>query len=85
LGILWARCVWLQVLAAPRYAAIARSQYQARQTLQARRGAIVDRHGRILAISIPAPSVFANARDIPAKREMAQRLASVVGQDARMI
>ena len=85
LGILWARCVWLQLLAAPRYTAIAESQHRAAQTLRARRGAVVDRHGRILAVSIPAPSVFANAREVSAKRDLAQRLASVVGKDAKMI
>ncbi|MBI2104517.1 MAG: penicillin-binding protein 2 [Candidatus Omnitrophica bacterium] len=85
LGVLWARCVWLQVLAGPRYAAFARSQHQVTETLRARRGAILDRSGRVLAVSASVPSVFANARQITAKGDLAKRLAKVVDRDARMI
>jgi len=85
LGVLWARCVWLQVLAGPRYAAYARSQHQLTETLRARRGAILDRDGRALAVSASVPSVFANARQIAAKHDMARRLAKVVDRDPRMI
>ena len=40
LGLLWLRCVWLQVVAAPRYRAIANSQHEVRQILRARRGTV---------------------------------------------
>ena len=46
---------------------------------------ITDRLGRPLALSAPAPSVFANARMVSDKREMAERLADAVGRDTRMI
>ena len=85
LGTLWLRCEWLQVLAAPRYAAIARSQHYATQPLPARRGTAYDRNGRMLAVSIPSPSIFANARQVSEKRQMAERLAKIVGKDARAI
>ena len=85
LGVLWVRCVWIQLVAAHRYSAIAAAQHQNHQTLRSRRGTIYDRAGRLLAVSIPAPSVFANARRVSAKRDLAQRLARVVGRDAKMI
>ena len=85
LGILWGRCIWLQLVAAQRYSTIATAQHQSTQILRARRGTITDRFGRPLALSVPAPSIFANARQISAKREMAGHLARVVGRDAAMI
>ena len=85
LGALWLRCVWLQVVAAHRYAALALSQHQSAQTLPARRGPIVDRAGRVLAMSVPAPSIFANARAVTAKRQVAAQLASLSGVSAAEI
>ncbi len=85
LAILWARCIWLQVLAARRYAAIATIQHESSQRLPAQRGGIYDRTGRPLAVSVPVPSVYANARVVSDKREMAAQLARLVGRDARMI
>ncbi|MBI3321609.1 MAG: penicillin-binding protein 2 [Candidatus Omnitrophica bacterium] len=85
LGILWARCLWLQCLGAHRYASIAETQHRAIQTLPARRGAFYDRTGRVLAMSMPSPSVFANARQVVAKRELARRLAGVIDRDASLI
>ena len=84
-GVLWLRCFYLQVIDARHYAAMAAAQHRSIQTLPARRGAIYDRQGRVLALSVPVPSLFANARVVTAKREVAERLASVVGRDAGMI
>ncbi len=85
LGILWVRCLWLQVLGAPRYAAYAREQHAAAQSLQARRGGIYDRNGRPLAVSVPSPSVFADARHVEEKRQVAMQLSKMVGRDTRFI
>lgn len=85
LGLLWLRCVWLQLLDVQGYAAMARQQYHASETLRAMRGAIVDQSGRPLAMSVPVPSVYANARQISAKQVVAQQVASVVGRDAGAI
>ena len=85
LSTLWVRCVWLQVVSAPKYRAIAQLQQRSAQTLRARRGEIVDRHGAMLAVSIPAPSVYANARQITGKSDMAQRLAKMTGRNAQAI
>jgi len=84
-GIVWLRCVWLQVVAAPRYAALAAAQHRTNQVLGARRGTIIDRLGRPLAVSVQAPSVFANARRVVAKKDVAHQLADVVERDASMI
>ncbi|MDP3722241.1 MAG: penicillin-binding protein 2 [Candidatus Omnitrophota bacterium] len=85
LGALWLRCVWLQVVAAHRYTALALSQHQSAQTLPAQRGPIVDRAGRVLAMSVLAPSIFANARAVTAKRQVAAQLASLSGVSAAVI
>ncbi|MBI4342376.1 MAG: penicillin-binding protein 2 [Candidatus Omnitrophica bacterium] len=85
LGVLWLRCLWLQVVSAPQLSAIARAQHQATQPLRASRGAIFDRSGTMLAVSIPVPSVYANARQVTGKREMANRLAKMTGRSADRI
>ena len=82
LGVLWVRCVVLQVVDPHRYAATAATQRRSIQTLRPPRGAIYDRTGRPLATSIPVPSVFANARQVMAKQAVAQQLAKVVGRNA---
>jgi len=84
-GLLWARCVWLQLVAAPRYQAMADLQHRSTQTVRAHRGSLSDRSGRPLAVSIPVPSVFANPREVVEKQDVARQLSRVVGQDARMI
>ena len=84
-GVLWTRCVWLQLLASRRYTPFAASQQQATQPLRAHRGAVLDRTGRLLAISIPVPSVFANARQVADKQQAAKRLADVMDRSPRMI
>ncbi|MDP3703522.1 MAG: penicillin-binding protein 2, partial [Candidatus Omnitrophota bacterium] len=85
LGVLWVRCVVLQVIDPHRYAATAKTQQRSVQTLPAVRGGIFDRSGRPLAVSIPVPSVFANARQVTAKQALAKDLAKIVGQDAGMV
>ena len=85
LGILWGRCVVLQVVDPHHYAATAATQQRSIQTLRPSRGAIYDRTGRPLATSIPVPSVFANARVVIAKQVVAQQLAKVVGRNAGMV
>lgn len=84
-GVLWVRCVWLQLLAAPHYASYALAQQQLAEPLPARRGTIYDRAGRPLAISVPVPSVYANARQVKAKGDLAQRLSHTVQGNREMI
>jgi cell division protein FtsI (penicillin-binding protein 3) len=80
-GVLWLRCVGLQVFEARRYRAVGRSQHMLTERLLAQRGAIVDRAGRPLAQSVRVPSVFANARQVGDKQDLAVQLARLVDQD----
>jgi len=84
-GVLWVRCLWLQVVEAERLTAIAAAQHTATQRLRAQRGGIYDRHGRQLAQSLPAPSVYANARQVLDKAGLAERLAPIVKKDVAFV
>jgi len=59
-AIAQARLVHLQVVRYDKYAAAARSQQQSRLTIEALRGDIVDRNGRLLAYSVRARAIFAD-------------------------
>lgn len=48
-------------------------------TVKARRGAIVDRNGRPFAISVDAPSIYADPSAIPDPAEAARRLGRALG------
>ena len=85
LGLLVVRCVWLQGLEAGRYRSLGTAQYQAAATLRATRGTIYDRFGRVLAMSVAAPSVFADPHVVLSSAEAARQLAPVVGEDRRLI
>ena len=82
---LWARCAWLQVVGRGRLARIADAQHWTSRPIVAARGAMLDRAGRILAISARAPSVLAVAKGMNAKDRTAQRVAQVLGSDPKAI
>ncbi len=82
---LWGRCVWLQVLGARGLTATANKQYTAWQTLIPQRGRIYDRNGRLLALSVLTPSVYANPRHVSNPAATAQRLAHLVERDVRTV
>ena len=84
-GLLWMRCVWLQVVQARRLAGLIHAQHYASQTLLAPRGTIYDRNGQVLAMSVPVPSVFANPRRVVTKHETAVHLAKTLGWDQRLV
>jgi cell division protein FtsI (penicillin-binding protein 3) len=85
LGAVWVRCAWLQVLAPGRYRALAASQHADMQRLAPRRGAIYDRQGQVLAISVISPSVYADPARVGSRDAAAQQLAGVVRKDAQGI
>jgi cell division protein FtsI (penicillin-binding protein 3) len=77
---LWAlvvlgRLVQLQVWSRDHYLAQATEQSERTLKLDARRGDIVDRHGRSLAVSVDAESVYALPRRVRAKERTAAQLA----------
>ncbi len=84
--ILWSflilRAGYLQFLPNDRLNALQNRQFQTKVTLQARRGAIVDRNGRDLAMSATAYSLYADPKIIENKREAAKKLSKVLGQSS---
>jgi len=60
--VLCARLIWLQVLYPDHWVTIARRQHVEGIELQPMRGAILDRHGRPMAVCLRRASVFADPR-----------------------
>jgi cell division protein FtsI (penicillin-binding protein 3) len=68
--LLWAaiiliKLVSLQVVHHPSYLRMARQQQEKQVDIHAPRGSIFDRHGQLLAMSVPMESVFVNPRQVP--------------------
>ncbi len=78
-----ARLVWIQVVAAPAFAAQATAQRLRDIELPSRRGTLYDREGEPLAISVEARTVFASPNLIDDKRGTAEALASTLGGKVR--
>ena len=85
MGILWVRCVWLQMIQGAWLARLARAQHHAAQAIPGPRGTIYDRTGAVLAMSVPVPSVFADPRRVAAKSDVATQVAKLVGRDPGFI
>ncbi len=77
LGIL-GRLYMLQVGGHARWHSMASRQYSHQDTLQPERGRILDRHGRVLATSVAAPSVYAVPREVKEPEQMAAALTMVL-------
>src|ERR1043165_1981650 len=58
---------------------LAERQYSRQITLHPERGRILDRHGRVLATSVPVPSVYAIPQDIDDSDAVASKMAEVLG------
>jgi cell division protein FtsI (penicillin-binding protein 3) len=59
---------------------LAERQYSRQITVRPERGRILDRHGRVLATSVPVPSVYVIPQDIDDSDAVASKLAKVLGQ-----
>ena len=79
LGIVSVRLVWIQVVQAPAFAAIAEKQRVRNVTLSPRRGAILDREGQKLAWTVDAKTIVAEPHKIRDPRGAATALAGVLG------
>ncbi|MBM3297753.1 MAG: penicillin-binding protein 2, partial [Candidatus Aminicenantes bacterium] len=80
-GVLVFRLVQLQVLRHPRYKTEVAEQSRNKRPVRPRRGTITDRGGNILALSLPAHSVYlTHAADEPSADQLAkvERLRSVL-------
>ena len=77
--VLIARAVSIQIIDNKFYLAQGDKRYLHQQDLQASRGRITDRHGALLATSVPVPSVWAIPKDVQATREQKRELARLLG------
>lgn len=81
--VLWSalaiRAAYLQFMPNDRLNSLQNRQFQTKVTLPARRGAIVDRAGRDLAMSMAAYSLYADPKIIENKKQVATKLAKVLG------
>ncbi len=82
LAVISARLVWIQVIQAPAFAAMAEKQRVRDVTLSPRRGAILDREGQKLAWTVDAKTVIAEPRKIVDPKGTANVLAGILGGSA---
>ncbi len=76
--LLVARAFQVQVLDGPRYKTMAQKQQSMLEEVQGARGSILDRHGRVLARSVPCYSISANPAKIHDIKDAATRLAPIL-------
>src|SRR5262249_1492265 len=74
------RLVELQIVQGPRYRARAQRQQERRIEVAGRRGPILDRQGRQLAVSVEVSSVYAIADEVEDARSTGAALSPVLGQ-----
>jgi cell division protein FtsI (penicillin-binding protein 3) len=81
--LMWAMLIGrgfsLQVVPDPRLKALESRQFQKTITLQSRRGALVDRQGRELAVSTTSYSVYADPKIIEKPKAVSQNLSRILG------
>lgn len=75
----------LQVDDGAHYRALAERQHAMSIDIPAPRGEVTDTHGRPLAISADADSVWANPREVRDVTRTAEKLAAMLGGDARVL
>ncbi|MBQ4615656.1 MAG: PASTA domain-containing protein [Mailhella sp.] len=80
--LLWLRAFHIQVIDGPTFKAMADSQLSYTETVHGARGSILDRHGRILARSVPCRSISANPRMLEDIDDAAARLAPILKRPA---
>lgn len=77
------RLVYLQVIVAPTYSAMAENSRTVSFTVEPRRGTIYDRNGVVLATSVDATTIYANPSEVEDVNGAAASLASVLGGEAK--
>ncbi len=83
--IILARAYQFQVLERERLSAIARSCYTAIAKLPPKRGAILDRQGHELAVSVEVVSIYAHPNQIEKKEAASRALARALGLKYRQV
>lgn len=84
-GLVIVRAAYLQFLPHEKLNALQTKQFETVVTLPARRGSIYDRHGKELAMSSPAYSLYADPKMIENKKATAKQLAQITGIPGREI
>lgn len=84
-GLIIVRAAYLQFLPNEKLNALQARQFETVVTLPPRRGSIYDRHGKELAMSSPAYSLYADPKMIDNKKAVAKQLAQITGAQARDI
>ncbi len=79
------RAAYLQFLPQEKLSHLQIKQFQTVITLPSRRGSIYDRHGKELAMSSPAYSLYADPKIIENKKQVARQLAKITGGSPREI
>ena len=77
------RLIQLQVIQHPKFAEMARDQQERVEEIKAPRGAILDRYGQRLAMSLPAESVVVDPLRVPDVAVAAEVLSKVLNLDSR--
>jgi cell division protein FtsI (penicillin-binding protein 3) len=81
-ALIAARLIQLQVVQHSQYTQLARGQQQKLEEIKAPRGAILDRYGQRLAMSLPAESVCVDPLRVPDAAVAADILAKVLNLDS---
>ena len=80
-GVMGVRLFTLQILESKAYARMATNQRERVITFPARRGAIFDRNGQPLAISVDLPTIYTDPPMLKDPRAAAEQLAPILGED----
>ena len=80
--LLVGRAVMIQIVDNRFYLEQGEKRYAHEMELPANRGRITDRHGSLLATSVPVPSVWAIPKDVQATREQRRELARLLNLSA---
>lgn len=81
-AIFFVRLVYLQVIVADQYSAMAEESRTVSFETSPRRGTIYDRNGIVLATSVEATTIYANPGEVSNAVEEARQLADVLGGEA---
>lgn len=81
-AVFFIRLVFLQVIVADQYSAMAEESRTVSFETTPRRGTIYDRNGIVLATSVEATTIYANPVEVSNSVEEARQLASVLGGEA---
>lgn len=84
-SVLVFRAAYLQFIPHDKLNALQEKQFQTVISLPARRGNIVDRHGKELAMSLPTYSIYADPKIIENKNAVAKLLGKVLKQNPKSV